>query len=162
MNLLEKLRVLLSELLLPKADDNQNMEEEIKQDEENEDTFKCSFCGKNSEVVLTMISDGEITETLFCMDHLSDYKYGEYKFNVENEQDVEYSLIPEFFEIENKKKNSEENFSKKIKSVFDEKKDLLSILKKEMNSFVKKEDFNKAAQVRDKIKTIEEEKNGTC
>ena len=117
---------------------------------------KCSFCSNIAEAVLTMISDGEIKETAFCVKHIFDYKYGEYKFNIENECNDDYSEIPEYAISEKKKEKSKVKEFEKVKE-FNSK--VLLMLEEKMNDHVKNEEFDKAALMRDafkKYKKIEE------
>lgn len=125
-----------------------------KQDEGVDGFVKCSFCDEIAEAVLTMISDGQVKETAFCPVHLFGYKHGEYRFNVENEPDVDDYDIPEFF-TSKKAEKKKEGFFNKIESIVESRNSLLSFLKKKMNKYADDEEFKKAAKIKEKIKALE-------
>ena len=129
----------------------------VKQNKGVDKYVKCSFCDEIAESVLTMISDGQVEETAFCFGHLLTYKHSEYKFDVENESNVDDFEISEYLTVE--KKNKKEGFLKKIESIVDSRNDLLSFLKRKMNKYADDEEFKKAAKIKEKIKALEGTKN---
>ena len=124
--------------------------------------IKCTFCDDNAGAVLTFISKGNIVETAFCENHMMNFKCKEYNFNILKEPDQEESFV--FPDYENSKIIKESNpiliedvddVDCKIEELKDMKDNLLFSLKEEMERYIKKEDFNEAIKIRDKIKTIE-------
>ena len=143
---------------------------------------KCSFCSNDSEFSLTIVEGGRLREIYFCKSHAASYSHSKSAEEI-NEQRVGEVMTDVVWEMFESEKNDDINCFEKAVASRDDKlhndmRDLSKILRGEeksvripkdvdtndvvslrklMKKYTIEENYLKAAEVRDKIKSIDDD-----